>query len=607
MLKKRHIGGLLFLALLTVAYFLIRDGRERDFRLLANGVPTRMVYPFGKAEIGQWVSVQFTFFQKDKTPLTLKEANLGLDTEYHWEQRPTLNTQASLHTFSIRFQPTRVGIEKTEIMLKTDKGDFLIDLSGVGETPQRHIRKLTLNGQDVGISLPNRTLYFSSHDIPKTVIVDYTLSESGTLYIENRAVAPGTPMAFAGTFKEGMPLTFRFDTGETVTYNIQMSNFPIVVLDSEPLSFTEKRAGLLSYFSPKKTIVDQPASLRIRGDTSKGYIKTPFKMNLLAKKRKKKSVEKEISLAGLRKDGDWILNPSYIDKSFMRDRLANDLYAALAHPEKVIATAFVEVIWNNSYQGIYTLNERVDKQQLGLDPLTGRLIKNRGWQREKSPFDFGFIERTPHRDGYYLKYPKVRSMPKDVAAFLDFCLHAKDADFKRDIHLWMDLDKVMTYHIWSLATAMTDSGHKNYFIAKRNAQDKFFFVPWDSDVSLGMLPTRERTPPDQLPALNHILTRIWELNPDGYREKFHLRWQTLRQGLLQDRFFHERIDAYASMLDKANAAKRNFEVVKYETVPDGYGAYLDDLTYMKTWITAHLTYVDTWLSLLGKAEQGKQP
>jgi hypothetical protein len=595
MIKKRYIGGLLFLALLTVAYFLIRDGREKDFRLLANGVPTRMVYPFGTAEIGQYVSVQFTFFQKDRVPITLKEANLGLDTEYHWEQRPTLNVEADTHTFSIRYQPTRVGIEKTEIILKTDKGEFLIDMSGVGKAPRLYVRTLTINDQVVGISLPNRTLYFPSLDIPKTVTLDYELSEAGTLYIANREVVSGTPITFTGTFKEPMPITFRFDTGETITYAIQTTNFPIVILDSEQLSFTNKRAAVFSYLSPEKTVLDQSASLRIRGDTSKGYIKTPFKLNLLAKKRKKKSVEKKISLAGLRKDGDWILNPSYIDKSFIRDRLANDLYAILANPEKVVDSAFIEVIWNNSYQGLYTLNERIDKQQLKLDPLTGRLIKSRGWQKEKGAFEFGFIERTPHRDGYYLKFPKVRSMPKDVSAFLDFCLHAKDEDFKRDIHLWMDLDKVMTYHIWSLATAMTDSGHKNYFIAKRNAQDKFFFVPWDSDVSFGMLPSRERTTPEQLPTLNHILSRIWELNPNGYRDKFHLQWQTLRKGPLQDHFFHERIDAYASLMDKANATKRNFEVVKYQDVSDGYAAYLDDIAYMKTWISAHLSYVDRWL------------
>jgi len=597
MLKKWGVGVLVFLILLGIAYPFIKKDREKDFVLHVNQSPVHMVYVFPKTEIGDGVSVQFDFFQKDRIPFEIQEAALGMDSEFRWESRPVLHKTTAIHRFSIRYQPTKKTLEKTELVLKTDRGTFLLDITGTGEVPRLRVNTLKINGQEAAISWTNRTVYFSAHERPDVLVLDYSLSEPGHVKVGNQVLESGDRVVFDGGFRQPVPIMLSFDTGEMVTYNIQLTNLPVIVLDSPKLSFFEKKSAVFSYISAKKNIIDVPASLRIRGDTSKAYVKKPFKINLLSTKRKKKIIEKNVQLADLRKDGDWLLNPSYVDRSFLRDRLANDLYNMISRDEKAISSAFVEVLRNGAYQGLYILNERVDKKHLNLDPLHGRLIKKRVEQPQKSNFDFGFIDRSPNHDGYYLQFPKTKFMPRDVVAFLNFCSQSSDAQFSKDIHRWMNMDKVIDYHIWSLATAVTDSGHKNYFIAKRNTSKKFFFVPWDADVSFGVLPFYQRTAPTQLPYLNPILARIWELNPDDYRQKLKTRWFALRKGILHDQVLSSRIDTYVGIVSKSEAAKRNFEAVQYPSGMNEYPIYEADIVYIKTWIPAHLRYIDAWLAM----------
>lgn len=83
------------------------------------------------------------------------------------------------------------------------------------------------------------------------------------------------------------------------------------------------------------------------------------------------STNNNVAILGLPKENDWILTAQYVDKTFLRDFVAYDIFRRLGHYNP--RGQFVEVLVNNEYMGVFLFQEKikVDKNRVDIDEETG--------------------------------------------------------------------------------------------------------------------------------------------------------------------------------------------------------------------------------------------
>jgi spore coat protein H len=187
------------------------------------------------------------------------------------------------------------------------------------------------------------------------------------------------------------------------------------------------------------------------------------------------------------------LHGGVMDSSKAREALAYSVYRAAGVPAP--RTAFAEVTltvpgkYDKEYVGVYTLVESVDKNFLKLHYKTdkGLLMKPerlRGldylgddWERYKGTYQ-----------------PKREAKPEEAKRVIEFTRIvnvATDADFDREIGKYLDIDAFLKFLAATAAVSNLDSfftiGH-NYCLYLHPETNKFHFIPWDVDLSLGNFP-----------------------------------------------------------------------------------------------------------------------
>ncbi|MBK8112319.1 MAG: CotH kinase family protein [Saprospiraceae bacterium] len=110
-----------------------------------------------------------------------------------------------------------------------------------------------------------------------------------------------------------------------------------------------------------QTDQDQPnvyagkAGIELRGSSSQSFPKKAYSFET----RLDNGEDNDVSLFGWPEDADYILYPSYHEKSLMHNVLAMEIYRAMGFYAS--RTRFVELIIDNSYQGVYVVMEKIKK------------------------------------------------------------------------------------------------------------------------------------------------------------------------------------------------------------------------------------------------------
>ncbi len=105
--------------------------------------------------------------------------------------------------------------------------------------------------------------------------------------------------------------------------------------------------------------------IEYRGSSSQMFPKKGLGIEL----RTEKGENNPLALCGLPEDADWILYASYNEKSLMHNVLSMSLARKMGM--NASRTKYVEVVLNNSYQGVYVLMEKikVDKNRVDIATL----------------------------------------------------------------------------------------------------------------------------------------------------------------------------------------------------------------------------------------------
>ncbi|MBI5021456.1 MAG: CotH kinase family protein [Ignavibacteriales bacterium] len=174
-------------------------------------------------------------------------------------------------------------------------------------------------------------------------------------------------------------------------------------------------------------------------------------------------------------------NAMYTDKSYLREKLAWELYAELNQLAPHAEHARFSM---NGNEGLYLFIEKVDKY----------FLQNRG--RKIAPMyeandTYISADLTIQPDNvlkmYYDKEIGNAADYSDLAQLISAINSASDATFRDTVYKYFDVSSILNWFTGNILTMMGDSYNKNYLLYRDTSKvtQQWTIIPWDYDLSFG--------------------------------------------------------------------------------------------------------------------------
>ena len=303
-----------------------------------------------------------------------------------------------------------------------------------------------------------------------------------------------------------------YDGQQWAEYYVAFTGLPVIDLaTNEGFYAAEEITGTAVFYDTNFSLHGTQQSEyngHIRGNTSRMFPKKGYKINLTTTNGEGVTELNKLSLFGMRKDDDWILHALYNDDTKMRDRLSMevwDTFGAGAVSETSYygpKMTYVEVFADNSYCGLYGLMEPVDGKQLDLAEEDYSYKRKNPGSLRYHYFDF-YEETDPYAEveGFAIKDGNIEDEDDfwEPLANLAAIMTLSDEEFVEKASEMIDVDSAI--RLWMFLQIITGHDHtaKNvFYVAKHNANlqydYKFYFAPWDMDLTWGNVSVGEVNP-----------------------------------------------------------------------------------------------------------------
>jgi CotH kinase protein len=344
-------------------------------------------------------------------------------------------------------------------------------------------------------------------------------------------------------------------------------------------------------------VYDSHVAIERRGRSSQAYPKPNYGLEL----RDAAGAELPTNLLGMGSESDWILDGSWIDRSFVRNELVFGLFRSLDPARWAPRGRFCELWLNSQEQGIYRLGERIerddDRLDIPEDDGSGQSLVMKQDSDGQLHWDVGEERRwklvSPRQERATATQLEVAQQFLDA---LDAALRAGDAlsllelDALVDFVIMQELAKSadaynLSLHLWKAPGALAQ------------------LVPWDFDLSIGQPASSIR--PGQELATGWVLHRTsfsdgWDRLP-VFRARLVERWRAHRQGPLDEAAILARIDRALQTLTPA-ALEANFQRwpladVDFRQIYEPYTLYrvdshAEELARVQAWLRERLAWID---------------
>lgn len=374
------------------------------------------------------------------------------------------------------------------------------------------------------------------------------------------------------------------------------TKLPIVVVD------TSKNIGATKKVTAKMRVIDGrgfnrlrdrpneysgPIGIETRGTSSQASPKKQYAFET----RKRSGKNDSVSLLGMPKENDWVLNAAHGDPSLIRSVLAYRLSNALGRYAS--RTRFVELVVNGRYRGVYVLAEKlkIDKRRVDV----------RGADGEAYLLEVSSDEKTTHRDEIF-RLP-VRGLPvkwtdperDDLQDSAASAIEAQVGEFDRVLaspsfadpnagyptHL--DVPAAVDYVLVNELFKNQDAFRHSLFM-HRGAGTKLRFGPvWDFDVSSGnpRVPEDEAAPAGWITTASPWADRLWA--DPAFVRALADRWRALRaQGV------PERLPVWAARYERELRAPAARDYRRWRQS----GRLRSETDYVRGWLTARIAWMD---------------
>ncbi|MBN1895044.1 CotH kinase family protein [bacterium] len=415
------------------------------------------------------------------------------------------------------------------------------------------------------------------------------------------------------------------------TVDFKSSNLPIILIDTdgrriedEP-RITVDMAIIDNGPGKRNQVTDHPGAyqgkiaIEQRGTSSSSYPKKQYRFET----QDSLGENLNVSLLGLPRENDWILNAPYNDESLIRNALAYRISNAIGR--YAARTRFCELVLNGDYRGLYILMEKIkrDKNRIDIaemdaddtagDSLTGGYII----KIDRADQD-DFSWRSAKRQPYVCEYPKADDITTEqknyIKGFIDRFEQAMSEDWTADPRPEfldiIDLDAFVDHFIVNEFTKNIDAYRLSAFLFKDRDSRGGRLVAgpvWDMNLSMANAFYEEDFDLVEGWEVDHRLRKPWDGDflPFWWEKLGHdpvfetpakARWQDLRGKTLHRDSVFAVIDEMVAYT--AEARVRNFE--KWPGVLDG-ASYESKIERLKNWITARLAWIDANIGSLSSS------
>ena len=200
----------------------------------------------------------------------------------------------------------------------------------------------------------------------------------------------------------------------------------------------------------------------------------------------KKSLKVDINefVSGKKYDGlkKFNLHNGVGDPGFQRDFLCyNMMRETSVNAPRV---AYCKLYLNDSFWGVYTLTEQIDKGFLRRNFAngTGNLFKNTGNS------DLKWIDNNPNSYSFELKTNKTENDWTKFIELLNVINNSTDANFKTDIQEVFAVEHYLRVLAIDIMTNNWDSyieHGRNFYLYHEPDSDLFYWIPWDYNFAMG--------------------------------------------------------------------------------------------------------------------------
>ncbi|MGB5982391.1 MAG: CotH kinase family protein [Nonlabens sp.] len=388
------------------------------------------------------------------------------------------------------------------------------------------------------------------------------------------------------------------------TYTLYFTELPIIQLDiPDNIPVNDKVPGIFTYADDHQVLISD-FGIELRGATSLFFPKLSYDMEFWEDPTGDDN--KDVQFGNMRDDDDWILDALYNEPLRMRSFLANKLWLDLHTPHYIADepeakagsdVMFVEVFLRGQYNGVYNLQEQVDRKQLEIKDfngnMRGELFKAEITNNATTYTDLPPIDNTVRTwSGYEKKHPDEDELTEwsNLYDFTNFVMNSSPTDFENDIWNQFNQDNFNDYFIFVNLLRGTDNTGKNVYMARYDVGEPYFWAPWDLDGTFGLKwdGTYENITDDIL--TNGFFTRVTNENPGNATIAAANRWNFLRNNILDS------VELTNSMTNLYNefTAKKIYE--REALIYPNYQFDQQALDYVINWTNARLIFLDDYFN-----------
>lgn len=405
------------------------------------------------------------------------------------------------------------------------------------------------NGEKAAADIDSRTLYLPQQILESTTRealtgqLSISVSNCRLYFLEDpafdnlaEAVAQGHPFPLAATHGTHCHL-----------YNVIFTTLPVLRMDHVSKQAQENGfplfSGKMYLWEPgHEEPISSDLLFKARGNTVLYMSKQSWKLSLKTNRMK----NNHLSLAGLGTDDDWILNSMSMDDTKLKDMFFSQVWNSIAQDSAwdypTASCRYVEVVLDGSYYGVYLLQRRVDQKYLDLSD-DDILIKGTGLWTTSVP-----------QESYEIKYSPLPDA--ETLALMEGVYDLSDVSML-NIDNFLDVNLLL-----QLGPLADNTGYKNmyYCLRKEASGYRLSMIPWDTDMSLGVIYSNgfvyDYDASLRMTVLRREYSQMSALYPD-LEERMGARWRQLRQSVLATDNLIRQLESQIQVLSQSGAYARD--------------------------------------------------
>lgn len=444
-------------------------------------------------------------------------------------------------------------------------------------------------------------------------IIVWHVAELDSVLLENKTISS---IKFDASFiisDTDKPLSYSEANKVTKvdSYVLYISKLPLVhiTLDDSTINSENKIAGSFTYFNDD-TYLKSSIGIRHRGNLSLSFSKKSFDLEFWTDSISKE--KKDVKFNGLRSDDDWILDAMFNEPLRLRSYVSTKLWLTIHQPyylekepeaKSGFGVKFVDVFKNNHYYGVYQFSESIDRKQLKLKKnvdksINGELYKANSYHGgpdfTKAP---KYRSIFPHWAGFRIEYPFIdyEADWQHLSKFVNLVVNGTDTAFINGIEREVKLSNVIDYYLFINTVRATDNLGKNYYLAKYNKNEPYFFVAWDLDGVMGIIQVGKREAISKDILGNGLFNRLIKLNPNGYNANLKARWLDLRSNAFSNEELLSKIDEVYTKFTEEKIYEREQLIWKNTLNDISNEAHYK---YLTSWLNERMTNLDAYFMSL---------